>query len=366
MNSPALVADVLLRQGDGFYFFSSASYEGEVHAEPCPESIKTVWLPPECVAVYALPQAAYRGESKDSIYLRMGGRGDTHVLSAHPVGDYVVWVMVERSLWQDFKDRAQRFGGESRVLASLDLWLWQHTLTGETVVYDNGQMAYEYGCDARGLYREQRPSLGACALRSETSLHAPWPGCVLAACTEEPRPFWGRRWLVAWTLCVCALSCVVGLCHAYRLWKEARGTHRDPHAMLGDPKFRTYLNTYFNQVIDPLTEMKHPNSFIEQMIFKPLQSEMTLVGLIGDAHDLEAWLALRAFPAYRQVEVSMIPKNPDIQKILDQSFSVHTEHGDGSYAMLLIEEEPKLVRQSRARTATRGMTAKTDRLGGGR
>lgn len=373
--------DFLLCSKGVFSFSSDPSSGALAQVAPSRSRARRIWVSPESTDVYFIAQEVFN-ESADieSICAQWGFSQETHRISFHRVNDWLCAVVVCKEEWARVQALARQlvpYLGASQ-LYFIDLWLMQQALSNVdqdiSLILPGAKYSYRLvnECPARlfeeGYDENQKLEVNSVSAPLLKACHA----SDIFRLRPMPAPF-AWHLFVKYTLTF-SLVCLAGLLLMLSITRQQLASFKGPYLMQLQGYVKKHdgilghlnegeqwaLSTYFDRMIDPLGEIIHPNSFINQMIFNPLTNSVLLLGVITDSKDVTQWMKLKKHESYKNLQVSMlaIPSNQALIE-LDRPFSYNT---DVSYdnASLLVLQQPYMLPNFRTKTIMKALAFLSD------
>lgn len=321
--------------------------------------VQKMWISPEKTSIYLLEQKKRMTRSDiHDFFLKHGLTKKTHKVHFHRVGSWMCAVVVTMDQWETFVAQARALApciGLSK-LYFIDIWFAQQILastSGEAILHIPGKK-YIY-CMEQGMLvrKEEKSNDQTVYLQPLEGVQAECRPCYVGSICgflsiDKNFGFWqktARFLLTSILLIVLGLLVLAGVSR-YRLFAlsgpyrlQLQGYVDNHRGVLGhlNESEQWAMSTYFDRVMDPLTEIVHETSNINSMIFNPLTQTMLLVGTIADGRDVAQWMSLKKYDIYKNLEVSMM-QVPDerVLTLLDSLFEYNTDAGYDDRSMLML------------------------------
>ena len=340
---------------------------------------RQVWISPESTAIYLIPQNMFDDAfSLEDLCSRWGISRDMHRISFHRIDEWLGVIVIDNEEWARLLQLACKlvpYLGCSKLFF-LDVWMMQQALLNR----ENVAVLHLPGVKYSYHFKEAIPTRLVEKSTSEMiGIHDPSAmSPILSTCyAVDLRRFgsiseyicgsWGGHRYAQYAL-IMLLTITFGLAALtvsthwrlisfkapYRLQLQSYAKKNEGiigHLNAGN---RRVLSTYFDRVIDPLGEIIHTKSFLNQMIFNPITNSMLLIGSISDGSEVTQWMALRKYDVYKNLQVSMLsmPDNHALNK-LDGIFLNST---DAFYdASILVLQQPYLLPNFYTKTISKAL-----------
>lgn len=363
-----------LLSSSGVLSFSTEGDISELEMMSGRKRSRRLWVSPESTQVYLITQDAFdEALDVEGLCAQLGFSQETHRVSFHRIDEWLCAVVIEMEAWNHLLEHARTlipYIGSSKIYF-LDIWMIQQAMSNtssETVLHLPGS-TYTYRMvdgvpdrlfeknnnEANRLHVQESmpPVLNAC-YASDINHSKCFPGLVCHM----------AKWLLM-SIIVFMLGVVVMLgVNRYQL-NAMRGPYRallqsyatEHEGVLGhlNEGKQWSLSTYFDRVMDPLGEVVHSKSHLNQMIFNPLTDSVLMMGTISESSELTQWMKLKKHPVYKKLQVSMVPV-PHRRQLndLDRAFIRQTD-ADYDDVSLLVLQMPNILPDFHYKTIARAL-----------